>query len=232
MRQSKVQFFPVTLPHRLCRVFGLWLAFVLACCGSADAAITFGFALDENPPAEPITTDFVVSVNQTVRISVHALETGADTRLTDHGLISAGFQANFNNEFGMITGAQIDMSNFSGPVVIDNTAGNVSISGGANLFSALRPGEGVGSTRIGFFDYQFSSAGVTTFTLVDPDGALANNVLDDSPAFTDLDPELFAVAQSFTFTAIPEPSSAGVLLLIAGFSLTQRRRRKQPRASD
>ena len=214
-----------------CLVVGLCV-FVLTFCGNAEAAITFGFALDENPPAEPITTDFVVSVNQTVRISVHALETGADTRLTDHGLISAGFQANFNNEFGMITGAQIDMSNFSGPVVIDNTAGNVSIGGGANLFSALRPGEGVGSTRIGFFDYQFNSAGVTTFTLVDPDGTLANNVLDDSPAFTDLDPELFAVAQSFTFTAIPEPSSASVLVLVAGFSLTQRRRRKRTRSRE
>ncbi|MEL6107717.1 MAG: PEP-CTERM sorting domain-containing protein [Planctomycetota bacterium] len=206
-------------------VLAFCFVFALSCCGKVEAAISFGFALDENPPGLPLTTDFVVSVNQTVRISVHAIESGGDTRLTDSGLISAGFQANFNNEFGMVTGAQIDMSNFSGPVVIDNAGGNVSMSGGANLFNAIRPGEGIGSTRIGFFDYEFSSPGVTTFTLVDPDGALANNVLDDAPAFTDLDPELFAVSQSFTFTAIPEPSSAGMLLVVAGFSVAKRRRR-------
>ncbi|MEO1525650.1 MAG: PEP-CTERM sorting domain-containing protein [Planctomycetota bacterium] len=209
------------------RLLAFTVAILLAWCGTASAAISFGLALDENPPAEPIVTDFVVSVDQTVRISVHLLETGADTRISADGLISAGFQANFNNEFGLVTGAEIDMSNFSGPVVIDNTAGNVSMSGGANLFSATRPGENIGSTRVGFFDYRFDAPGVTTFTFVDPDGSLSNNVLDDAPAFTDIDPELFAVSQVFTFTAIPEPSMVAVLLFGSGLAVTRRRRPKR-----
>ena len=199
-------------------------AVALLFAADANAAITFGLSLDENPPSEPITTDFVVNVDQTVRISVHLLETGGDTRLSADGLISAGFQANFNTEFGSVTSGQMDMSNFSGPVVINNNTGSVSMSGGANLFNATRPGEGLGSTRVGFFDYRFEAPGVTNFTFVDPDGALANNVLDDAPTFTDLDSELFAVGQVFTFTAIPEPSA--VVLLIAASSCSVMRRRR------
>ncbi|WP_167547010.1 PEP-CTERM sorting domain-containing protein [Stieleria maiorica] len=167
-------------------------------------------------------------LGETFRFSVFLFETAGDTRLSATGLNTAGFQANFNTGLGTVSNPTTDAGfGFAPPATVDNASGTVVAGGGVNLFSPARPGRGTGNALIGFFDYTIEQRGTTTFTFTDPNpGSTADNVLDDAPAFTDLDPEVFANPGTITVvSAVPEPSTILALGGLAGCAMLRRRRR-------
>ncbi|MEL6104878.1 MAG: PEP-CTERM sorting domain-containing protein [Planctomycetota bacterium] len=187
-----------------------------------------------------------VAIGDVTRVNVFIIETGAnESRLSDSGLLTAGLVADFNTGLGEVTtiiGQNLPLDPNAGNAPLfrfnqgpapsfDNTAGTLQMQGGINLNDARDdPGFGTGTAFVGFFEFEAQAEGSTTFTLSDPNATatVANNVLNDTPNFTDIDAELFAAAPSLTITvatAIPEPSAFFALSAIAGACTLRRRRR-------
>ncbi|MEO1530008.1 MAG: PEP-CTERM sorting domain-containing protein [Planctomycetota bacterium] len=236
------------------------LAFVCSAIAvrNASADIVFAYTAELNAqapgvfmpvpdaPTEGGDLRVNVAIGDTTRINVFVIETGAnESRLSDAGLLTAGFVAGFNTDNGAVTniigrtlpletGTTSPLFRFNqGPdPSFDNTAGTLQIQGGIDLNDSRdTPGLNTGAAFIGFFDFEAAREGDTTFTLSDPNAVttVANNVLNDNPSFTDIDAELFAAAPTLTIsvaTAIPEPSAFLALSGVAGICVMRRRRRK------
>ena len=253
--------------HR-CRL--LSLVFVAVFSTQLRAEILFGFAASAPPPAgeffwapptDPTagTTRIVANAGDAIRISVFMLERGADMRLSDSGLVSAGFTARFDPSVGKVNSIIAKSLPFEAGVnpptaayrfnqgpdpTFDNVAGTLQINGAVDLNDQrIRdgnyPGRGSGAAFLGYFDFELTGQGETTFTFsdVNPTVGFSNNTLNDprdvDPAdkvFIDLDPELFASngtsATTLTITTIPEPSSVFALSAICGVVAIRRRRRR------
>ena len=214
-------------------VFSVLLA---SCCPYSDAATLLAFSVDGGIPSGSSSLSIDSDVNDVVTVSVFLIDTNGTASLSSFGLGSAGFTANFHVGLGEASNVQLGSgweTQFTPIIDVNNPAGLVRVSVVDDFVTAGNPGQGTGAQLIASFDYLVTSLGSTTFTLVDPNPAptFADNVLNDIPNFTDLDPTIFASAPTLTINAVPTPSTPIALASLALLGVNVRGRRPRRKSS-
>lgn len=206
----------------------LTLCLILTCvCKPATADLILGFSTDTGGT---FANDFDVQVGNSLDIGIYLRQTGADTILTDEGLVSWGFD---------LTRDSTALGTISNPLanpVFDSESHNVTTATGFEWEYAESFGFGTlgDDILLGSFKFDATADGTSLFTIEDrvPGAGFANaNWFTPFPLATDLDDQIFApgVVDQYQFTvnsttAVPEPNSLVMLSCIAGLAIVRRRR--------
>lgn len=213
---------------------------ILACFAfahrTADAAIFFGYGVGSG--GEPVAGDEIfVSQRGILTISVYFVESPGDTRLTDGGVASFNFFADFNTDFGNVESVAVrsELANhpFVPPIATVN-AGTLHLAGTPITFPVgLKPlPAGPKRVELGTIQLNVTGPGITTFNNFRGPIAEDNGLGGDAPAdIVFIDNEIFAGSPTLIVnsTAIPEPSSVLAIAGIIGLGAIRVRRRRRSR---
>lgn len=228
-------------------VSALFLLFALA-VQPAQGAIFFSYGVDGSDPLP--TNDITVFVGEVLTISVFFEEDdtpGPDTRLSDDGVLSFDFIAEYETTFGEVTATQHDLSfpNFAGSTFDNNavqpflriagTAPGVTDPFNPNTDGVL-PDPGDRFVELGTFTFQTNTVGSTDFEFMDPFPAPSEDNRLGAPSEAGIDAEIFGAIPAPIFTvnavAIPEPSSVVAIATIFGIAAVGARRRRHRRRAQ
>ncbi|MDZ4848324.1 MAG: PEP-CTERM sorting domain-containing protein [Pirellulaceae bacterium] len=173
-----------------------------------------------------------VFVGDSFAVNLYLIESNT-TKLTTFGLLGFGSRATYNSTVIQATGATND-ANF--PIV--GGSPDLSVSGQIDLFGGATTPPKLSSIHLATLNFSAAAAGTTVISFGDYDPLISDFTLNDTPAFTDLDPSLFSPSLAFKFdftvnvAAVPEPSSLlGCSTLGLTFVMWRRRSRTKAKVS-
>ena len=218
---------------------------VLAFAGSANAAISYTYSTD--------ATNYDLNPGQTKTIKLYLLETltAPSTSLitADQGLFSGSVRVARTAGTSTLGAIGLNVVDFLGPtnsattpieasfqeaVGLNDTKGAALNNTGGTAANAKANGIFLGTLDI----TAGPAAGVSTFTLRRYDPTRIGNTFtytnfydmdvdNANPAFTGTSNAAVLASEQFTVTVVPEPTSAGVAVILSAAGTLIRRRRQQ-----
>lgn len=210
------------VPHKLTAIVFALASLATSQNGFADLILQFS-------PSNTVTTINVTEYDP-FSISLYIAQQGSETRLTNLGLLSFGVRGTY--DAGLLTALGGSVSSdfpINGDPDID-----ISVLGQADMFGGSLSPPKSPSIFLGTFHFLAQAPGFTTINFGDLDSSFDDFSLNDSPAFTGIDQELFSPALNRVYginvsiTSVPEPSSFLFLTMVlsASFFATKLRSTK------
>ena len=200
--------------------------------GRAAAGYTFEFGSDSNGT---ITSNFSVTVGQTVNVYVYLAQTGTTTGLSSSGLSSAGVALGFNQSVANVPSTSAITAN---PAFDANTPSTGTGTAQLKEFQVVSgpvvaptSGSTANAILLGTFTFTGESAGNTSIVTSVPSSTTDSNVLGNGTGIDSLIQNSNAVIA--VTAVVPEPSTlalSGLGALALGASAWRRWRRPAPKA--